>query len=587
MSPQLWLAISSRVCNHACISSTVSNRFPEGPSGALKAADLAEHPSNATFESGLGKRKRSPSVLASPHESGSLQAFRHNFSIESPSTDIQKLPGMIQSSTMIPDNDSLYVRIITAISMSISYMLVRSNRCLALSPSMFLMCKSILGFGDTVSPDEAGSLLDDQNLPAFLLEVIWQPNGALIITSYPYSDNAWSQVHQASLQTPSQVYLSPFGWNAVAAKAKGSPERQNSESRLRTGPDSLASGWRRACATLLERQGIHLTQHTRWLNVIPDDDWNVLGSNHKGFEWPMHLCFQTRPHESIQEHEDDPLWDLERNGTHIDPLSDAEKWFLGKDKRKAAANEQQRQRQMEEKDGSGHTSEDDDDLLANLRPKNEEVTSLQTPSAIYPTPPDGNKPQVTAPVGKHGRSGTEGIAAPNYSNLNKEELTHDPGTDNEISLGAYNHLEDDDLFGEMEADMFADNGLTEDDFSFFDNPGSIKHSEHSVMNRTSENSQSVRSEPRGSSPQRNRVEVRPNDGEQSHKEEATSTKKLITSPRPTEDKQAKGAYSVRIPKTRRARSTTSDIAPRHDTPLKSLPLPHPDSSERSRNVISL
>ena len=478
--------------------------------------------------------------------------------------DSQKAARTTQTSKTAPDNDSLYIRIITAISLSISYLLTESNKCLALSPGILIMRNSVLGFDDTISIDKAEGLIHNQALTPFFLEVIWQPNGTLIIICYPFLKSSWSQVSTASLHAVESVILSPFGWSATIAQAHGSPESHEPHPKYDLQPEPEVSTWRRACTTLLTRQGIHLTRHTRWISVTPAD---TSGSFYSTFEWPMHLCFQTNLLESFREIADNSLSDLENN---VDPLSDAENWFLELDER-IAKNKQSHKEKMEKE--SNAESSDDEDLLANLRPRNEEVANLQTPSGIYPTPPDGLI-SVT-PAGDYAKLGTE-----NDQSISKQDNTDHStnATKLEVDLGTYNHLENDDLFGEIEADMFADNGITEDDFSFFDNPGNLRHPEHPIKGL--EQVQDTPSEAQETLPQaRGRVEGRAMERDSSDVDKARSTEERRNNPVSVGIEPKMGLENIQSSKVKGPNTVSQ-----HSTTLNTWPNLQPKLSGQNETV---
>ena len=552
---------------------------------------MTEHQDSTSLELGPGKRKRSSSILASPHESGNLHAFRHNMLLDSRHVGSEGLPEAAQTSTVSLDNDSLYMKIITAISMSMSYLLARKNKCLTLSPGLLVKCESILGFDRSIPLEKAESLIDSQILPSFFLEAVWQPNGTLIIASYPYRENVWLQARTESVHTFNSVILAPFGWAVAILQPQESQKPHKHREKPHLGPKPLGSDWRRACTTLLERQGIHLTQGTRWIAVIPYDEPNSLDSIHQSFEWPMHLCFQGTTKDPCEEDMDELLWSWDERNAHIDPLIEAEKWFLEKDVRKVALEELQRQKKEVEKEESVE-SEEEEDLLANLRPRNEEVTNQQTPSGIYPTPPDGSKTQRIAPTSDYTRLGKDNTATVDQSTLRQgkgNNLGHginETDVGNETGLGPYDPLEEEDLFGDMEGDIFADNGITEDDFSFFDNPGNSQHSELSVAHvGVEQKNQETRSEPKETLHQGiEKIETRFINGDLSALRKTSNPEELRSSPGPGREKATVDPKDTKSSKTTEAGQLLKpDQVLQEEASSRSLPLPF-DSYKQSEKV---
>lgn len=96
---------------------------------------------------------------------------------------------------------------------------------------------------------------------------------------------------------------------------------------------------------------------------------------------------------------------------------------------------------------------------------------LQNTNLVYPTPPEG----ATA-IGMN--SSTQHEAYPEDNNLLSPEVVHEtkhlPGPELspkiDIGTGRYDASDDDDLFGEMNDKDFGSKGITDADFSFFDDP---------------------------------------------------------------------------------------------------------------------
>jgi mediator of RNA polymerase II transcription subunit 13 len=102
---------------------------------------------------------------------------------------------------------------------------------------------------------------------------------------------------------------------------------------------------------------------------------------------------------------------------------------------------------------------------------------LQTANLVYPTPPDGaaatglnnsNPPEVFVDDSDFG--------LPHVPRQNSRKLapgSHSPPTQNDdvdIGTGRYDESDEEDLFGEMNERDFGSKGITDADFSFFDDP---------------------------------------------------------------------------------------------------------------------
>ena len=141
-----------------------------------------------------------------------------------------------------------------------------------------------------------------------------------------------------------------------------------------------------------------------------------------------------------------------------DPLKRAEAWFLGKDAR-AEAIEIRRQRDLAEAEKIKQASDDEDEnTLDEWQPQmNQDVTPRDV-SGIYPTPPDGLPSSY-----RESSVGHDLQPAANHNEM-------DTVVENYEKPEKYNESGNDELFGEMDSDLYATNGVTDEDFDFFDNP---------------------------------------------------------------------------------------------------------------------
>jgi len=214
----------------------------------------------------------------------------------------------------------------------------------------------------------------------------------------------------------------------------------------------------------LVRTGTAMPQNLQWVFVRlgVDDDQDVSKESTRNLMdarlslWPAHLCLCKDSGFPAELSKDEDLIGTS-NGT-IDPLDKAQSWFLGKGTRVEALETRRRKdlAEIEEaKQVEGNGAEDRSPLYQHQNSQN--VTPRDV-SGIYPTPPDG------LPSGLHDPS----------TNIESQSS----GVDDEMSAtptaermsGPLEETGNDELFGEMDIDMFASNGLTEDDFNFFDEP---------------------------------------------------------------------------------------------------------------------
>lgn len=188
--------------------------------------------------------------------------------------------------------------------------------------------------------------------------------------------------------------------------------------------------------------------------------------------WPACLCFcsetslkpgrRSADHSGFIKNED------------IDPLLFAESWFLAGASRVEEIETKRKNDEFEALKLKDSLDVDDKDSFAELALRTNQHPSTLEANSIYPTPPDGLRLQGVGssvkPLGQpsSGATGNED----NLNNVDDSLLNDSPfatSTGPGISSISY-QPEVDNLFGEMDSEMFTADGLTEADFSFFDEP---------------------------------------------------------------------------------------------------------------------
>lgn len=106
---------------------------------------------------------------------------------------------------------------------------------------------------------------------------------------------------------------------------------------------------------------------------------------------------------------------------------------------------------------------------------------MQNAGLVYPTPPDGSTGVPSDALADYADSQRPqaGKLKPNENSLSKEQAGSDPNLTMDfgpsaglmVGSGLYDVNEGDDLFGEMNNKDFGTKGITDADFSFFDDPG--------------------------------------------------------------------------------------------------------------------
>jgi len=397
--------------------------------------------------------------------------------------------------TNIPqDNMSIYTKIISAISMSLSYFVARSGRYTSLSATLFL---------DMIAPEVQSSNasgfdgVDHALYHASCLEVQWLCCGSLIILSYPNHGMGWRCLGNSIKRplTPQKltVVLSPFGTTASYFLANSGELLESLRHAPECGEDegfdtsnwSASSGSSKSkVISLLRRRGVQIPENCSWIPVrIPVPRSEAAGEDlDKAFfhivEWPAQLCFHNGEPDEVDGRGSGFIWQglLDSN---TDPLRDAETWFRERHERKTKIERRRLElKTLSEKEAQA-SLEKEEDIRSGLFPSMERQNEIQGLSGIYPTPPDGFRSQIPG----HSIE----LEASDPSNRQADTEMRDQGDDSTktsnqggtpldplhgvgMSLGAYDGIEDDELFANMDSAMFTANGITEDDFSFFDEP---------------------------------------------------------------------------------------------------------------------
>ena len=437
---------------------------PEKLSGLFNARDLLDGSDAFDHDEQLRKRKRSMEE-AYPHlTAGNFRAVMLNSLIMSQGSSANQNAGLIP---VKEDEDlrCIYTNFVTSLIITFSYLLTVNRKFVPVGPGVLLRGDSVEL--DLFNPLNAAATLSSSRM-IFLLALNLQSNGDLLILFYPYIQRS-----SGSSKGPLEgldVLLSPFGWGGVLRSS--SPYSYSSELNEEQNMAMLPRGWRTECLTLLRQRGILLSEEIDWVTVELDYHPAAFAAPIR-IEWPAQLCFQPS---ILRKHEDfGRSYNLGNLSKLVDPLSAAEDWFLNSAVREKLAQEQIRA--QDQKSGEEHedTSEEEE-IPPGIQTNTGEFNELHNAAGIYPTPPDGSKSQAVSTTTHRTKpiSGpTDGQQAADedlMEGLKDREADFDPPSTAEIGLGTYDHLEDDDLFGDVQDQMYADHGITEDDFSFFDRP---------------------------------------------------------------------------------------------------------------------
>ncbi|KAK4128505.1 hypothetical protein N657DRAFT_686032 [Parathielavia appendiculata] len=255
--------------------------------------------------------------------------------------------------------------------------------------------------------------------------------------------------------------------------------------------------WKTTCCKLLQMRGMSpsLLDGCSWLNIHffqrkpyePSADGKrtpLVGSGPTA-PWPAVLCFRKPKIETML----DTSFDRALSGTtagYLDPLNKAKMWCQGVSDREDAVSRRKRERdaasarEHANSDARNHPQGNGYSPMAVWRGS---TNSGPAPASgtMYPTPPDGVQPPavtpsfdggpVQSPVGQPSTSAAgngqtamqQGGPVPDSFNGEWDGTEPRP----EQTTAAFTEVN---VFGDLGEDMFEDNGITDADFNFFDEP---------------------------------------------------------------------------------------------------------------------
>ena len=349
----------------------------------------------------------------------------------------------------------VYSKFISAASCSLSHTLGERQGWIQLGPHACIDART-LG-DDPVDISDSHAWVATTSRVSF--DVKWLSCGTLLIsvsqTRLPKCSRLSTVLSEganaAGLALGSPVVFSPFG---VRGKYLGTEDSPKS--------DAQRKGTIKIKASVLSRladRGIRIIQDATWIQVHVEHESNIFRDPSVSL-WPAELCFCEDTMTPFSGE------DLENfNGSivdcSIDPLEQAESWFRGKAARREALQEKLKEERQRAQVTQDVEDTDDEEYLSPLEIPFDQGITPQDVSGIYPTPPDG------PPQAPPGLSNPQNLHSGDYNNEEKDLQPSDE------ARGDYDAQENDDLFGDMDIDMFASNGLTEADFKFFDEPGMI------------------------------------------------------------------------------------------------------------------
>ncbi len=444
---------------------------------SLKASDLH-------LDSGIGIPAAMVTKAVASAQAGLIETQRINAQVlnSNPASGTASDLSLLDSSSSSVGVPTIISNMGQAISASIVFSLA-SNK--SLSPIDGRSCiESVFPRDSPWSKNEV--LLEHLKLRTSLslIRVQWSPFGTLTISvsqklipglqrvSEILGDNA----NRAGLGPTSKILVSPSGQVFQYFR------------ELETSPHYIASAAQpssyhlfKAKETItshLALQGIHITPEEKWLllqKVIKSSSTENIHDESKesmcsvNFLWPARLCFS-----KIDGFGHGQVWSQEYINTSIerDPLVWAQSWFEGKARREEAI---EAKRKDDELISQRLKEAQKIDLEENLYDFTTQDFSEQDAGRFFPAPPDGFRSQAEASANDAEKK-APGVEFVDRDTPDDAERGGAPaGSPFDVVLGPnptsrYEERDDADLFEEMDSGLFAANGLTEADFSFFDEP---------------------------------------------------------------------------------------------------------------------
>ncbi|KAL8924502.1 MAG: hypothetical protein Q9172_002667 [Xanthocarpia lactea] len=322
------------------------------------------------------------------------------------------------------------------------------------------------------------------------LDVRWSPSGILTIGSRlttlssfsPLSDvfEQGQGVDKKSLHTGVRLFVSPFGAHCtllgeesqILGKAKA-------DRRFKTS----TRAWLESYGIVTKREVLWVRLQIRWKG--PPNSIVLDGQAVCQIWWPADLCFIKDTGSKLRETNS-----IENigNGTFVDPLEEAEQWFLGRKERDNVIEARRKEVDERKLHNNKPPNDEEDELeedVADPLLRATQYLSAQEASGIYPTPPDGLGSNAQGSVAAQDTPGASIPGGHPHQAIVSSEATDGRISDID-SRAPFAEDESQDLFGDMDTDMFDTNGLTEADFNFFDEPkeevDKVAHDDYSQTN---------------------------------------------------------------------------------------------------------
>lgn len=405
----------------------------------------------------------------------------------------------------------VYSKLVSATLLSITYLLAERGAYIPLGSHLMIEVP-------TASPAMNDMVLENEptGLKATELQVHWATSGSLTISASPSSPVGFRQVSTAiaDIDHTSDAF---YGWEIRLAPSSFPAKLRAIESRSGSGTPAYDEAmpdfdrvcmidqrqlhrrtWKSRVRGFLAARGMSISDQERWIEAeltVPHTLINACDTavqpgtvKTETILWPAALCFfLDQP--GVQSNTEHAAWLFRPMEDFFhDPLLEAETWFNARAEREAAIESKRQEKELLAASKQAASVDDGEEDTSEIYSRTNQYIDAQAINGVYPTPPDGFQPQAigatttndprTSPAG-HGAS-IIAVDTPQGTQVAATPASMPRGFG--LGSGSYVNNDDDDLFGDMDTETFATNGLTEADFSFFDEPDvvtkEIPHDKH-------------------------------------------------------------------------------------------------------------
>ncbi len=415
----------------------------------------------------------------------------------------------------------VYSKFLEAVSRSLVFQLAKTGKWLPLGSCSFL--GPIFSTELESQTGDFGIHEAVPDLTLFQLHIKLLPSGSLIAAGAPTIMSHICTIYNAietgsgriEVPTGTDVLLTPSGdiytFNGeevtqASIKIPKPPAQHRGQSPNMVSGEIRGVDKRPSIVNRLAQRGINVPQRDKWISLQAKrplgEFGHGIGDPHlskpesEATIWPASLCF-IRSKKSAVEDTDITFLSKLSGGMLLDPLTHAEAWFKAKHARdesmKAVLEQKKKDGELEARLAEEARSRDLQDTHSDSDTGVNQYLSTQDASRIYPTPPDGLRAEPVGPLVDHEHQAISGDLDGNHRlECGDDGLIHSesqfpasPGF--VVSSTRYDQVTDDDLFGEMETGIFATSGLTEADFSFFDEPSEDDGNEKGTASQVGNN----------------------------------------------------------------------------------------------------